>query len=1150
MPTKVHSIRDFSGGVNSQGDTTNIKDNESTNLVSLIPDRRGRLKLAGGLELTQITYDGNSDGSTEEPGLGSVYDSIHLTVSGAYQNSGYGLFYFKTEHPMLSADNTYIVNGDSAIDEVIAGCHFAVVQDNRYVKIFDLHTSSWLKTALDGRTNGGGNITDAPFVRPVYYYGDNGLRISAAHTGGIGGTLFHRRWLGYIERTLFDGDGSTRAKWVNHKRWHQDTAKILPPSSSSYSQTVDSETPGKMVIEAINGASADAMTTAGVEGVSLGVKYNDPDDTGTWEAKTYKFYGTYIYDGSQESNAYELTTAITSAADKVIYLGVLVSYSDNDDNANVITNGVIDAAGLEINPRITGGRFYFSDPDDGDGILYHMLDFDFKNGCRKVGESVWTVWDDVHEDANHETYECPDTVNSDMDANGFKFEDPPKFVTYETINGYGPDEDLNPEFNCAAMVGKRMYIGNVKVNDTVHNDRIMRSPVNFEGKPQYDTFPETHFLEVGADDGDSIIHLIADDDRLIVFKKSSVSVLNVGKFGGEYIENKFDYVGINYPCQAVRTDVGVVWVNSSGCHLFSQGKLTNLVSDKLLVQGKLETYQSKMSWNISDNGTENIPSIGYLPNERHIIVAINIAKEATSATNDCWLFDIKRAAWSYLSGSITTKQYRSNFVNGGLGGLYQLGAAVTDATYTTFKQLYNWNPNPTPKTDVAYTTKELDFGEPNINKKIYKVAVSFKTNTLANIKAFYTVDGEDYIGTTFTANKGLNDSNGKIAASAGAMSTELIKYDSNGNWLAGNGGTKYIGHMGYLSHGSNNAMIIDDTFSSTGSGDRQWNLSSEVTVDTGRLKYDDADAGTAGYQIASASLRVKTNCVLKFTVSGSSLNITIKDSSGGYTLVAAADYGVASHSVSFVNSTGVYNGIQLAFSTSSAGVGYVDSVEFYATSGLSFGIYNGSPSVVLMKFAGDDTNANTGLITLNQGSGVHYITAAAERYQIRFNTGAVHGLGLVFRLITVGTSSSDLPHLSTAIAGTYDSNSDDSYPQSIPLQGTGVVGAAADYVEITGSHQTYNLITESDLTVNHRLYLMWSVNDTNTTETTGGVIAGITMRDLGNWHSGYLNFSSIPNCKTFQVMLRNDSSDTVPASFELRNMEIYYRTLRPKITGD
>ena len=741
MPTRVFKVPQLTGGVNSDTDTGHIKDNEAASLTSFVPDRRGRLRLAGELSIHSIEYD-TDVGSTGE---NNSIDLTHVDDDPRH-TSGYGLYYFRADHTMLSASNTYEVNGSP--EETMGGVDYYVVQDNMYTKIYDSASAKWLQTRLTGGTE----ITAAPYVLPVYYFGDKALRVGAAHNNKTLTTIHNRRWLGYIERTLFDGGGDTDdyQKWVNHKRWHQDTAKILPPSASSYSQTVGNEAPGKMVIEGIDGTGTDAMTTAGLEGVSLGVKYNDPDDTGTWEAKTYKFYGTYIYDGCQESNVYELTTAITSAANKVMYLGVLVSYSDNDDNAHAISDGVIDSAGIEINPRITGGRFYFSDPDDGDGILYHILDFDFQNGCRKVGESAWTAWDDVHEDSNHETYECPNTVNSDMDANGFKFEDPPKFVTYETINGYGPYENLNPDFNCAAMVGKRMYIGNVKVNGVIHNDRIMRSPINFEGKPQFDTFPETHFLEVGADDGDIIIHMIADGEKLIVFKENSVAVLNVGKFGNEYIEQSFKYVGIKNPCQAARTKYGVAWINATGCYLLQAGKIINLIEGKIITDGVLKQFQKNMSWGVSDGSSSEKPSIGYLPREDKLLVAINIDFSAVNRAQDGWLYDFKMKTWSYVAKSVNTYKVRSNFINDHRGTLYQTaGSNVTGTPTANDLQLYSWDTTSTTKEDLRYVSKDFNFGDPALIKKIYKVGITYRLSSAAsNIKPYYSIDGEDDIVNT------------------------------------------------------------------------------------------------------------------------------------------------------------------------------------------------------------------------------------------------------------------------------------------------------------------------------------------------------------------------------------------------------------------
>ena len=56
------------------------------------------------------------------------------------------------------------------------------------------------------------------------------------------------------------------------------------------------------------------------------------------------------------------------------------------------------------------------------------------------------------------------------------------------------------------------------------------------------------------------------------------------------------------------------------------------------------------------------------------------------------------------------------------------------------------------------------------------------------------------------------------------------------------------------------------------------------------------------------------------------------------------------------------------------------------------------------------------------------------------------------------------------------------------------------------------------------------------------------MREIGSYTTGFLNFASPITCKSFQFMLKN--SGTADASFTIRDIEIFYRVLRPKLTSD
>ena len=728
MPTKVLTISNFSGGANSKTQPSSIKDNEAVSLGSLVPSRQGKLRLAGRFVNANVIGDADlpADGADMSESTTIIdNDAIRLDASLDHlQNSGYGLFYFNHEKTSISATDTLIVNGSPT--QVDGGIDYWVVQDNKYVKIYDSYSGKWLQTRIDIGTSGT-DSSDYPYVKPIYFFAENALRATSAP---VVDTTFQRRWFGYIERKLFGYTSTNTDFWINHKRWYIDTAKILTPSASTYSQTLGSEAPGKVVMETID---TDSVTAPGLDGTD-GIEFTVVIDTGTgtWLAQDYTFYISYIYDGSQESNVYNMGTVTINDNKTILYTCFYMVYSDADD-ANDDNTGVgVSADGAKMNPRITGGRVYFSDPEDGNGILYHLMDFDYSEGCRKVGEEAFTSWTQI---TAGRKFKCPNVSN--ITTNGFSFEDPPKFLTYETINGYKPFESLDASYSTMAIVGKRAYIGNVIINGVRHNDRIMRSPINFEGKPQYDTFPESHFIDIGADDGDAIVKLLAAGDKLMVYKTSSTSVYNVGKFGGEFVEHVFYYNGIKHPTQAVNTVIGPVWVNPDGCWIYNNGQIKNLIEDKLVSSDDIPSYASRMKWSINDNDPKSIPSIGYLPKQRQMIVGLNIHKEST-INNDCWIYSFDTNAWSLAINSLQTRGYTSNFINSRTGQLYALSSAysVTDGgTEYVFdgesdppadsgnqklgaKQLFVWDSTSAKKSEMALVTKEINFKDENLIKKI------------------------------------------------------------------------------------------------------------------------------------------------------------------------------------------------------------------------------------------------------------------------------------------------------------------------------------------------------------------------------------------------------------------------------------------------
>ena len=85
-------------------------------------------------------------------------------------------------------------------------------------------------------------------------------------------------------------------------------------------------------------------------------------------------------------------------------------------------------------------------------------------------------------------------------------------LTYESENGYQADTSLFARYKTAAVVDRKVFIGNIKrVNDTFP-DRMIRADID-----KFDSFPDdgTHDIDVAPSDGESIVHLHAVGNKLI-----------------------------------------------------------------------------------------------------------------------------------------------------------------------------------------------------------------------------------------------------------------------------------------------------------------------------------------------------------------------------------------------------------------------------------------------------------------------------------------------------------------------------------------------------------------------------------------------------------------------------------------------------------
>ena len=267
---------------------------------------------------------------------------------------------------------------------------------------------------------------------------------------------------------------------------------------------------------------------------------------GTIPAGNYSFGYTFIYDHVQESRVFKMTfesgTAIAIAADGSLDAGV------------VYMHGV-------YNRRLTGFRIYIQDQGTYDGDWRMLIDIDVSVGYRLgLGEAYRGTFVDGSNGEYTLTLGNITRLGPE---------------TYKSINGYKADELIDCEYKSAVVCDGIVYAGHVKQGGITYPDRILKCAIPVDGIAA-DVFPASHYLDVGAHDGDDIVKLHAFADRVLVFKKKGLAVIAYSQSGVDYIENSYPHLGIDHPGAAFATPRGILFMNSIGVHLYTGETILNL----------------------------------------------------------------------------------------------------------------------------------------------------------------------------------------------------------------------------------------------------------------------------------------------------------------------------------------------------------------------------------------------------------------------------------------------------------------------------------------------------------------------------------------------------------------------------------------------
>jgi len=480
---------------------------------------------------------------------------------------------------------------------------------------------------------------------------------------------------------------------------------------------------------------------------NTGVVRKDTDALNDDLKDKWAFGMSYVYDKEQESL---ITTGHKWDGEDV---------SDSDFNEMGLlstTNYVIDWTSYVNEPecffsfiydsrlrmwpiRIKGFKIYMkrvgNSGSEGDWMLFSVVDFE-KGQYRVVAGA--DTWKSLHQHSSN-IYQVNNTTSLDEVTNS-------PLDTYESENFFPPDVDtISASWKTATVVNRTTYAGNVLVDGRTYPDRIIKSALL---KP--DVFPNSpaYQVDVLASDGDEITHLQGLGDRLFVFKKKSLTVINTAGQSGDFIEATMPNLGAASSRHVCLAEGGVAWINGTGLYFFDGQSTTNLIEDKFKADDWFGFFGT--------SGLGVFPCIGYSPKDRKLIIKIF----NSAYFNYGYTYDFKNKSFMGLAQMHTINVNLSNMVLVPL--INELITAQHTGTTASFKK---WSS--APQTTVALThggtgistfgfeirTKDFDFGEPGVRKKIYKVYITYQTgagsSSESDIAVAYQVNG-GFSGTDLT----------------------------------------------------------------------------------------------------------------------------------------------------------------------------------------------------------------------------------------------------------------------------------------------------------------------------------------------------------------------------------------------------------------
>ena len=486
-----------------------------------------------------------------------------------------------------------------------------------------------------------------------------------------------------------------------------------------------------------------------------------------FQSGLYTFNYSYLYDDEkQESLPFLFRNALDDVnVNKLNVIGSPVLFNF-DFYINPFNSAAIPV--YSISKRITGSRVYYKLEDNDNFFLIGELDF-VNKGFKflpEEGEMSYSMANVTGDGSpTGENWYKTSVIVKAVSPSSSNLID-----SYRSINGYAANTQfIDAKFKTAVVHGRRVYIGNIRqpsgAGGKNHPDRMLKSAVN-----KFDIFPNrTGSIDVAINDGESIVKLEAFADRILQFKEKTMYVINVSE-NVDFLEDRYENKGCSFDYHTTKTDYGIAWFNAFGVYFYDGKQVLNLLEKdgmRLISESDWEAFITDGEDGSADDLTMQHAQIAYVPKKRQLLIK-NMDKSI-------FIYDFVLRAWMKGLGKITIFRTSNNtnftnMTNFALDGNQDLIYLSNDDC-----DIMTWNPSSSLSGNFLYTTKDIDFGQPSVRKKIYKVYITYKTADSGSVASSVMVDYDVNGGTTFPYDfqNGTNFSSNKLAAANGWQQAEL-----------------------------------------------------------------------------------------------------------------------------------------------------------------------------------------------------------------------------------------------------------------------------------------------------------------------------------------------------------------------------------------